>query len=232
MLSHFTVTMLPSPFKIISSSALYLLLLVNDRLRTSIATANNDADTLTSHLIQWVRDSGGYVNDKIIFRHVDDDDPTSPRGVFAVRDIDDGETLALIPWSIIIKSPDKDDGKLKGGEFSNDDCAVIEATRRAMAASDDDVTPYGRYLLSQPRNYTVGFWTEGGQELMVELTGGTYETDNVLPPTDIDDQLIYNFQELCGGDLDDPLAVQAAMLVRARSDYEYMVPIYGEYPIV
>ena len=227
-------TMFLTPSKIISSLT-FGLLLVTDRLHTSIATSNNDndADTLTSNLIQWVRDSGGYVNDKIVFRHINDTDPTSPRGVFALRDIDEGETLAIIPWDIIIKSPDKEDGKVKAGEYSKDDCAVIEATRKAMAASDNDITPYGKYLLSQPQNYTVGFWTEGGHALMVELTGGTgsgwtVETDNTLPPTDIDDQLIYDFGQQCGGDLNDPLAVQATMLVRARSDYEYMVPIYGE----
>ncbi|KAL7504895.1 hypothetical protein ACHAXN_002455 [Cyclotella atomus] len=97
-----------------------------------------------------------------------------------------------------------------------------------MTASEDDITPYGKYLLSQPLNYTVGFWTEAGQELFVNLTGGTLHQggSNALPPTDIDDQLIGEFKKVCDGDVTDPMTVQAVMLVRARSDYEYMVPIY------
>ena len=112
--------------------------------------------------------------------------------------------------------------------WSHNDCGVIQETLNAITASDNVITPYGKYLASQPLNYTVGFWTESGQDLFVELTGGTLKVDNILPPTDIDDQLIWEFKEACNGDITDPMAVQAAMLVRARSDYEYMVPIYGE----
>lgn len=199
------------------------LLLSNHRIQ---ASNSEDADTLTSNLIQWVRGSGGFVSDKIAFRHINDD-PTAPRGVFAVQDIDDGETLAIIPWDLIIKSPERAAGKVHD-RWSHDDCGVIEETLKAMTASEDDITPYGKYLLSQPLNYTVGFWTEAGQDLFVKLTGGILYENNTLPPTDIDDQLIWEFEKVCDGDVTDPMNVQAAMLVRARSDYEYMVPIYGE----
>lgn len=189
-------------------------------------TNAEDADILTSNLIHWVRSNGGFVSEKIAFRHIDND-PNSPRGVFAVDDIEEGETLAIIPWELIIKSPERAAGKV-AGKWSHNDCGVIQETLNAITASDNAITPYGKYLASQPLNYTVGFWTESGQDLFVELTGGTLQVDNILPPTDIDDQLIWEFKEACNGDITDPMAVQAAMLVRARSDYEYMVPIYGE----
>jgi hypothetical protein len=205
------------------AASVILLLLSNHQIH---ASKTEDAEALASNLVQWVRNSGGFVSDKIAFRHINDD-ATSPRGVFAVQDIDENETLAIIPWDLIIKSPDRAAGKVDD-RWSHDDCGVIQETLKTMTASEDDMTPYGKYLLSQPSNYTVGFWTESGQELFVKLTGGTLYIDNVLPPTDIDDQLIWEFQKACGGDVTDPIAVQAAMLVRARSDYEYMVTIYGE----
>ena len=201
-----------------------VLILINHFVCAS--NAISDADTLTSNLVQWVRQNGGFVSDKIIFRHINLNDSSSPHGVFAIRGIDKGETLALIPWNLIIKSPERAAGKVKD-QWSKDDCGVIEETRKALTASEMDITPYGRYLLSQPQNYTVGFWTENGQELFVKLTGGKLDEDNRLPPTDIDDQLVWDFEAACGGNVSDPMAVQAAMLVRARSDYEYMVPIYG-----
>lgn len=184
-----------------------------------------DADALTSTLIQWVRTNGGYVSDKIVVRHINDD-LNSPRGVFAVNDIAEGETLAIIPWDLIIKSPERAAGKVEG-KWSYDDCGVIEETRKAMTASEDTITPYGKYLLSQPMNYTVGFWTEKGQQLFDELIGRVDE-ENILPPIDIDDQLVDEFLITCNGNVTDPMTVHAVELVRARSDYEYMVPIYGE----
>jgi hypothetical protein len=202
-----------------------LLLLSNHQIH---AGETEDAETLTSNLVQWVRNSGGFVSDKIAFGHINDD-ATLPLGVFALHDIDENETLAVIPWDLIIKSPERAAGKVED-RWSDDDCGVIQETLNAMTASEDDMTPYGKYLLSQPLNYTVGFWTEPGQELFVKLTGGTLykKGDNVLPPTDIHDQLIRDFQKACDGNVTDPMAVQAVMLVRARSDYEYMAPIYGE----
>ena len=208
--------------KMLLYTAVCLLLINNHR----VYAINSDADLLTLNLIQWVRVNGGYVNDKIAFRNTKAGDVNSPRGVFALQDIDEGETLAVIPWDLIIKSPERAAGEFKG-RLSDDDCGVMKATLNAMTASEDDMTPYAKYLLSQPQNYTVGFWTRSGQELFVEMTGGTWETDNILPPTDIDDPLI-DFEEMCGGNVSDALAVQAAMLVKARSDYEYMVPLYGE----
>jgi hypothetical protein len=192
-------------------------------------TPQEDADTLTSNLIQWVRDNGGYVNDKIVFRHIHPDDVSSPRGVFAEEEIEEGETLALIPWDLVIKSPERANGNVKDKWIKND-CEVIQETLKAMTASEDEITPYGKYLLAQPQNYTLGFWSKSGQELFVEMTGGelVLDVENILPPNAIDDQLYEEFQKVCEGDVDDLMTVQAVMLVRARSDYEFMVPIYGE----
>eukprot|EP00804_Cyclotella_cryptica_P014705 CCRYP_020191-RA/>CCRYP_020191-RA protein AED:0.03 eAED:0.03 QI:100/1/1/1/0.33/0.25/4/1464/410 len=205
--------------KILSAAASVLFTHRGVYANNAAFNANGD-EALISNLIQWVRANGGYVNDKISFRRFNLGDPISPRGVFATQEIDEGETLANIPWDIIIKSPERARGEVEG--WSKDDCGVIQETMKVMAASAVNVegNPYGRYLLSQPHNYTVGFWSNKGQELFVEMT------DDFLPPNSIDDMLLWEFKDACGGDVNDPIAVQAAMLVRARSDWEYMVPIY------
>jgi hypothetical protein len=188
----------------------------------SVHAARNDPDTLTSNLVQWVNDNGGFVSDKVAFRHINPDDPSSPRGVFATQEIEEGETIATIPWELIIKDPKHDERDGKVGGWSKDDCGVIREVMKAITAAEDEMTPYGKYLLAQPQNYTVGFWSKEGQKFFEEMT------DNYLPPIDIDDMLIWEYQYVCEGDINDPVAVQATMLVRARSDWEYMVPIYGE----
>jgi len=206
----------------ILSAATSLLLTHHGIYASNSAKKQNgdDVDTIVSNLIHWVRANGGYVNDRISFRSIDPEDPTSPRGVFATQEIDEGEILAHIPWDLIIKSPERARGEVEG--MSKDDCGVIQETIKVMTASDSNITPYGRYLLSQPQNYTVGFWSKKGQELFVEMT------DHFLPPNSIHDMLGGEFEDVCDGDVNDPMTVQAVTLVRARSDWEYMVPIYGE----
>ncbi|KAL7519156.1 hypothetical protein ACHAWX_003951 [Stephanocyclus meneghinianus] len=202
----------------ILSAATSLLLYHYGVYANIVSNKSSGDETLISNLIQWVRANGGYVNDKISFRRIDPEDPTSPRGVFATQEIDEGEMLAHIPWDLIIKSSERERGEVEG--MSQDDCGVIQETIKVMTASDSNITPYGRYLLSQPQNYTAGFWSKKGQELFVEMT------DDFLPPNSIHDMLGAEFEDVCDGDVNDPMTVQAVTLVRARSDWEYMVPIY------
>lgn len=50
-----------------------------------------------------------------------------------------------------------------------------------------------------------------------------------LPPHGVDDFLDEELKEECKDiDFDDPLSMHAAMVVKARADYLFMVPFYGE----
>ena len=54
-------------------------------------------------------------------------------------------------------------------------------------------------------------------------------TDNdKLPPVWIDD-ILQDWEDECGGNIDNSLHVFATMLVKARADYQYLVPFYGEF---
>ena len=50
------------------------------------------------------------------------------------------------------------------------DFGTINAVIEELSKSEADMTPYGKYLLSQPRGYTLGFWSEEGQKLFWEMT--------------------------------------------------------------
>lgn len=183
------------------------------------------ADVVASDLIGWLRDNGAYINEKLEVRHLVPGDESSPRGIFATEALDVGETLCRIPSNLVVKSSGE---LLEGEEWPH--CSTIRAVIEAM--SGDGATPYGRYLLSQPRNYLPGYWSDAGQELlltMLEVTSGRELTEfDELPPHGID-EAFDEIGEECKGDISNPVYRHAAMMVQARADYEYMVPFYGAY---
>ena len=113
-------------------------------------------DNLVRELLDWLRENGAYVSEKVEIRHLVCDNPLSDRGIFATHDIDVGETVCRIPWNIILKPSEDESGS---GTMSDDDsnCGTIDAVADAM--SDGGKTPYGTYLLAQPRDYTAAFWS-------------------------------------------------------------------------
>ncbi|KAL9185965.1 hypothetical protein ACHAXT_003742 [Thalassiosira profunda] len=182
----------------------------------SESTAEDDGDELVS----WLRENGAFINPKLSIEQLSSD-PNSPRGVFANEALEEGETVCRIPYHLIIgpsahlsnKRPDSD-------------CDTVDAVFEAI--SGDDITPYGKYLLAQPRNSTPGFWSESAKEWLMEIldtekTSHMTEYDE-LPPHGIED---FTAESKCRrGDMKDPLYRHAAMLVKSRSDFEFMVPYY------
>ena len=82
-----------------SLTALFTLLIGNSlpiAICGDIAANNNfykdDADTLSTNLIKWLRDNGAYINDKLVVKN-----DGSYRGIFATQDMDAGEQLCSIP---------------------------------------------------------------------------------------------------------------------------------------
>lgn len=109
-------------------------------------------DSAVSELLDWLRENGAHVSPKVAVGRVDPDDPNSPRGVFAVDDMDEGETVCVIPWDLMIV-PD-----LVIDPMVDDDCGTIHAVYDAM--SEGGKTPYAKYLLDQPVDYLPSFWSQ------------------------------------------------------------------------
>lgn len=203
-------------------------LLANGLFNTCYANANgsSSSDPLVDNLIDWLRANGAYINEKLVVKNVVPDDPSSPRGVFATQDMDDGETLCSIPSKLIVKSRDE---LMKGIRPEMSYCGTIKAVMEAM--SGNDITPYGQYLLAQPKGYLPRFWSKDGSELMAKMLKSTRTQQlteyDELPPHDVEDEMS-ELEEECNGDISDPFYIQAAMLVQARADYDAMIPFYGK----
>ena len=119
------------------------------------STSSIDSDTTTFQLLEWLRENGAYINGKLEVRHVVPDEPSSTRGVFATTEMDKDEIVCTIPWKLMLK-PSKELKKRTTAEQS--DCGTMHEVVRAT--SEDTITPYGKYLLTLPRDYTAGFWSK------------------------------------------------------------------------
>lgn len=128
------------------------LILVSLVVALALECNNSSDDDLVSKLLHWLRENGAYINEKIVVRRVVSEDPLSSRGIFATDAMAVGETVCRIPWNLILKPSEEDLGT---GET---DCGTIEAVADAM--SDGGKTPYGAYLLAQPKDYTPAFWSQ------------------------------------------------------------------------
>ena len=115
-------------------------------------------DDLVSKLLLWLRENGAYINEKVVVRRVVSEDPLSSRGIFATDDMAVGETVCRIPWSLILKPSEEDLGT------RGTDCGTIEAVADAMI--DGGKTPYGSYLLAQPKDYTAAFWSQVSERVL------------------------------------------------------------------
>jgi len=76
-----------------------------NKVNRSYVSSNDDDgdDDISTQLIHWLRANGAYINEKLTVRHVNPADVTSPRGVFALEDMDAGELLCHIPHTLLLK---------------------------------------------------------------------------------------------------------------------------------
>ena len=118
----------------------FLLLLIIAAAAASEAVAE---DVLITELIDWLRANGSFINDKLQIRHINPNDPTSPRGLFALEPLEEGETVCNIPWDLVLKPKNikpKDMNRVL-------DCGTIDALIEEISKSESEMTPYGKYLL-------------------------------------------------------------------------------------
>jgi hypothetical protein len=189
----------------------YVLLLTDQPCLATLSSEETTDDELSHQLIEWLRANGAMISNKLEVRNIIPGDPTSTRGVFATANLEEGEVICCIPWELIIK-PEEDPRKDAW------DCGTVDAVAKDIC--NESLTPYGKYLLEQPRGYLPAFWSTEGQALLSEMLG------EHLPPHDIHGVLDDWVEDCDGANLDDPLQKHARMLVLGRADYQLMVPFY------
>ena len=96
----------------------------------AVGTAFGD-DVLATDLADWLRTNGARIHDGLSIRRRDPADPTSPRGVFATRAIDEGEVLCNIPWELLIKPENKYDSDDEDDDDDGGLCDTLVSTIEA-----------------------------------------------------------------------------------------------------
>jgi hypothetical protein len=168
-------------------------------------------DILVSDLLMWLCENGSHIHPKVAVKRIDENDPNSPFGLIAIADLDSDEVICHIPPHLIIM-PDK-------YNVDDNDCSTIDRVYDMMIA--DKPNPWARYLLSQPRRFTPEFWSDAGKKMLSEMTS------DKLPPQCINDTMD-ELDEDYGRDTNDEIYLHAAMMVKSRADYSFLVPFYGE----
>jgi hypothetical protein len=166
----FFLSMLSSSQMMNYSKERVLVMLLVSCLLISLAwgSAETCADTIgntnghpesdvVSQLVDWLRENGAYINEKLVVRQLAPEDPTSPRGVFTTEDMDAGETVCVIPWDLMLKPSEQ--RELEDIE----DCETFHATFDAISGGGK--TPYAKYLLAQPKDYLPSFWSQVSEKM-------------------------------------------------------------------
>ena len=190
----------------------FLIGLIAVQTATASLSGDDDEDLLSNELIDWIRDGGGFISDKI---EIAAPEGGGPRGIFARDILDEREVIFSLPWDLILRPTFNDYRK---SNVEDIECGTARAVHRAM--SDPNPTPYAKYLALQPRRYLPAYWSKEGKSLLQSIVG------NGVPPFHIADE-IEDWEDECeGADASDELQVHSRMLVTARSDDDIMVPFY------
>jgi hypothetical protein len=144
-----------------------LLLLASARA-VSADAASNAMDAHVQDMVAWLRDQGGYFNEKLRIRRADPSDPTSYFGIFATESIPSMEPLMSVPASSMIRSILlKDNPKAEHGVVLCDLTNVL--LMELKLGEKSHFAPYVKYLLGQERGQIPATWTEPAKELLREV---------------------------------------------------------------
>jgi len=202
--------------KVVVVVGLLLRLTVSLQSLSFATGSKNDKLSLGQAQIEWLRSRGGFFHsDKIELQPIfKDDDPenNSPVGVFATADLQEDETLAIIPQHCLLKS--------LGG--SGETCDTVRNLMKQRELGDkSEFAPYVDYIFDNGnhKGHLPASWSEAGKELIHTVIG------RELPPFHITD---ISFEEDCGGGdgSTTPDEEEVYLLVLRRSWDDKMLPIY------
>ncbi len=161
----------------------------------------------------------GFVNPKLELRRATPGDPTSPMGVYATQDIESGEDLIKVPYSVVIEN------ELHGEPPANLMCGTVYATAEEMRlGAESEIAPYAIYLNSEVNSSIPSTWSSGAQELLLKvIENGKVDP---LPPERAVTMITNDWFGRCRGDPNDAIGIRAAVMVLQRADDQLMIPAY------
>lgn len=157
-------------------------------------------------LIAWLRNNGGVFSEKVHFQHLDPEDTSSPNGLFAAQDLEEGETIMLIPHHGLLTTPPPQ-GLCQTAR------ALADHKRQGDKSFFKD---YVNYLFDGTKHRMLPYrWSDDAKEIMKQITGQELHSPVV-------DQ---SFAGACGDD-GGPLEEDALEFIVSRSWEEVMIPLY------
>ena len=162
-------------------------------------------------LVEWLRSKPtGFFSEKIVWKDLDaGDSSTTNYAMFASEDIPKGESLIVVPYSIMITS--------KGTDLNCDTVHVL--LEELEKGEDSDYFPYIDYLFGDDtrRGKVPASWSEAGQELLELIIGDS------LFPERIDHHRVEDF---CPKISDEPTQTEqdAYLFMISRSWDDVMIP--------
>jgi len=185
----------------------------------TVAAASNDPEVIdhAQSQVDWLKANGGYFNPKIVFRHLDPDDPTSsPSGLFVDGDVAEGEVLMIIPHKCLLKSSEED-------ETLQSTCDTVRnLVSQYKLGEKSHYWPYVRYVMDdRHRGDLPSEWSKEGKELLESIIPA-----EALPGFNATDA---SFVRECEADPNEeevgPLQEFSHLAVLRRSWDDLMVPV-------
>jgi len=198
-----------TPFTLVSSLIVAVLL----SFLVAVANATTAEEYLNAQ-INWIQSRGGYYSPKIKYRNLDENDPTSPLGMFLSDAVDDGETLMLIPKECLVTT-----GKTVAE--STDTCDTVKNLARLYELGDSsEYYPYVSYCFDKRHAGDLpSTWSKEGKNLIELIVGGNELFPNLS-------MTAMTFEYVCGGDAPSPLEQDAYHHVLRRSWDDIMIPVF------
>jgi len=179
-------------------------------------------------LVQWLREKGGYFNDKLEIRRADPMDSQSRFGMFTNADLKKREILIIIPKDCTLTDESKDEDKIKTEEGEEEDysamnCKTVRNLIKEMKLGDESkYAPYVNYLLAEPWGQLPSSWSTKGKDFFLDIL--EMYTIEPMPPIEPGDWLL-DWYDICKGSKD-PFEENAALLSVQRSWDDKLIPVY------
>jgi hypothetical protein len=133
-------------------------------------------------LIDWVRANGGYYDDSMVIKNVYAGNHSLYRGVFAKKNIEEGQKLSHVPWRCLIgawnedEEEDEEEEEEDGFYDAEASDTIFNLDREMKLGSKSFFAPYIDILRSQ-RITVPSAWSLEGRELLEQMLG------DYLPPS-------------------------------------------------
>ena len=225
--------------KILSRAAASLFWTVSMASRK--AEAETEKRSIAEHsdnLISWLHSfSSGFINPKVQFRHLDENDPTSFFGAFVTEDMDMNELILRVPQQMLLDS--RQENPIPSAMVCG---LVYNLIEQFELGEESEYSTYTKYLKdTQPPGMLPSAWSDEGKNLLLKVLGDhqfefdewleryqnedTVETHHEYPPTFVIGWIEDDWYRDCDGD-EDPLSEYAALLVVQRAWDDVLIPVF------